>query len=84
MWRESLRIKDIVRPMSEGSKRQYLNLTRLQNADGTGLLPRILETEAEIIAETMEFLAQSHSSGEFASFQNRMAERALATLKTIR
>lgn len=83
MWLESLRIKEMIRPMSEGNKRQYLNLTRLQNADATGFLPRILETEAEIIAETLEFLATRHSPEEYASFQNRMAERALATLKTV-
>jgi hypothetical protein len=84
MWQESLRIKGIIRPTSDGNKGDYLNLTRLENADGTGFLPLILETEADIIAETLEFLARSHSSEEFASFQNRMSERALATLKTIR
>jgi hypothetical protein len=83
MWRESLRIKDIVRPMSEGYKRDYLNLTRLDNADGTGYLPQILETEAQIITETMEFLGAHHSPEEFAAFQNRMTERALATLRAI-
>ena len=83
MWGESLRIKDIIHPMSEGNKGDYLNLTRLDNADGSGFLPLILETEADIIAETLEFLAGSHSSDEYASFQNRMAERALATLKAI-
>jgi len=83
MWRESLRIKDIVRPMSEGYKRDYLNLTRLDNADGTGFLPQILETEAEIITETVEFLGAHHSPEEFAAFQNRMTERALVTLRAI-
>ena len=83
MWRESLRIKDIARPTSEGYKRDYLNLTRLDNADGTGYLPQILETEAQIITETMEFLGAHHSPEEFAAFQNRMTERALATLRAI-
>lgn len=83
MWRESLRIKEIVRPLSEGYKRDYLNLTRLDNADGTGFLPQILETEAQIIAETMEFLEAHHSPEEFAAFQNRRTERALATLRAI-
>jgi len=83
MWRESLRIKDVVRPMSEGYKRDYLNLTRLDNADGTGFLPQILETEAQIITETMEFLGAHHAPEEFAAFQNRITERALATLRAI-
>ncbi len=84
MWRESLRIKDLIHPMSEGYKDDYLNLTRLDNADGTGYLPTILATEAEIIAETMQFLKQAHTPDEFAAFQNRMAEKALATLSGIR
>lgn len=84
LWQESLRIKDLIRPMSEGNKRDYLNLTRLDNADGTGFLPRILETEAEIIAETLDFMRSTHSPEELAAFQNRMAERALATLQAIR
>jgi hypothetical protein len=84
LWRESLRIKGLIRPHSEGYKRDYLNLTRLDNADGTGFLPKILETEAEIIAETLGFLRSPHSPAELAAFQKRMAERALATLQTIR
>jgi hypothetical protein len=84
LWRESLRIKDLIRPMSEGYKRDYLNLTRLDNADGTGYLPSILETEAGIIAETLEFLRSRRAPEELAAFQNRMAERALATLVAIR
>ncbi|MGD2153447.1 MAG: hypothetical protein PVG79_09270, partial [Gemmatimonadales bacterium] len=59
-------------------------LTRLDNADGTGFLPSILATEAEIIAETLDFLRSPHSPAELAAFQNRMAERALATMEAIR
>jgi len=83
MWRESLRLKDVIHPMSEGYKGHYLNLTRLDNADGTGFLPLILETEAKIIGETLEFLGKRHSPEELAAFQNQMAERALARLKAI-
>ncbi|UCC74605.1 MAG: hypothetical protein JSV86_08665 [Gemmatimonadota bacterium] len=83
MWRESLRVKEIIRPLSEGYKWHYLNLTRLDNAEGTGYLPVILETEAEIIAETLEFLKQEHTAAELAAFQERMVARALATLRAI-
>lgn len=83
MWNESLRIKRMIRPHSAGNQNDYLNLIRLDNVDGTGFLPILLKTEASIITETLDFLNQSHSADEYAAFQNKMAERALATLRTI-
>ncbi len=84
LWRESLRIKKLLRPWSEGSKDHYLNLTRLENADGTGFLPGILRTEETIFAETRELLAEPHSPAEYSAFQDAMAARALETLRAIR
>lgn len=83
MWKESLRIKDIIRPYKEGNKEDYLNLTRLDNADGTGFLPEILKTEEEIIKMTSEFLKKEHSPEKLAAFQAKMAQKALATLRSI-
>jgi hypothetical protein len=84
MWTESLRIKKMIRPNIEGNKGEYLNLTQLENADGTGFLSTILQAETSIIAETMEFLQQRHAPEEYAAFQNALTERALATLRSIR
>jgi hypothetical protein len=84
LWQESLRIKRIIHPLDEGNKGDYLSLTRLENADGTGYLPGLLATEAQIIDETLEFLGRPHTPEEYAVFQERMAERALAALKAIR
>jgi hypothetical protein len=83
MWKESLRIKDIIRPYKEGNKEDYLNLTRLDNADGTGFLPEILKTEEEIIKMTSAFLKKAHSPEELAAFQAKMSQKALATLRSI-
>jgi len=84
MWHESLRIKRLARPHTEGNKKDYLNLTRLDNADGTGYLPGILAAEREILAATAEFLQERHSGAEYAAFQEAMAERALGVLREAR
>ncbi len=84
LCQESLRIKKILRPLSGGNRDQYLDLTRLDNREGQGFLPLILETEKVILAETAEFLKTSHTREEYAAFQDRMAHKALQTLKRIR
>jgi hypothetical protein len=84
LWRESLRVKRLLRPASEGHKGDYLDLTRLDNADGTGWLPTLLGTEREILDRTAGFLTEPRSSAELAAFQEEMASLALATLRGIR
>jgi hypothetical protein len=84
MWRESLRIKRLLRPSTEGHKGDYLDLTRLDNADGTGYLPALLAAESEILDRTEAFLAEQRGATELAAFQEQMAGLALATLRGIR
>ncbi len=82
--KESLRIKKIVHPFSEGSKKNYMNVTRLDNEEGTGFLPVILKTENKIFKRTAEFLKKKHSPDELSEFQTKMSEMALDTLKKIK
>jgi hypothetical protein len=81
---EALRIKKLLYPFSEGSKKNYMQVTRLVNREKTGFLPLILETEQEIFAATARFLKKKHKSQELAAFQNKMAEKAFQTLKKIK
>ncbi|HSO22343.1 MAG TPA: hypothetical protein VLT81_05525 [Chondromyces sp.] len=81
LWVESARLKKLARPFDEGNKDDYLNLTALDNAAGTGFLPALLEAERAIIAETDAFLSQPHSADEYREFQTRMAARALAAME---
>jgi len=83
MWQESLRIKNIIRPFKEGNKEDYINLIRLDNSEGTGFLPQILQAEKEIIKTTRAFLKDPHSPEELADFQEKMTEKAFLTLKSI-
>lgn len=83
MWQESLRIKDILRPLKEGNKRDYINLTRLDNTEGTGYLPLLLETEEEIVKRTLKFLNRNRTSAELAAFEEKMVGKALSALKKI-
>lgn len=81
---EALRIKKIIRPFSEGSMKNYMNLTRLINKEKTGFLPLLMQTEKEIFEETAKFLEKNHTPKEYADFQNKIAEKALKVLKTIK
>lgn len=84
LWTESLRIKNLLWPYKERDKINYANLSKLDNASGTGFLPVLRRTENEIISLTEEFLKKKHSTAEFAAFQNQMAEKALETMRGIK
>ncbi|MDH5385233.1 MAG: hypothetical protein OEY18_11045 [Candidatus Aminicenantes bacterium] len=83
MWQESLRIKNIIRPFTEGNKGDYINLTRLDNSEKTGFLHIILQVEKEIIEMTRAFLKARHTPDELAAFQEEMAEKAFLALESI-
>jgi hypothetical protein len=84
LWKESLRIRKIIRPFEKGNMRTYLNLSKLDNADGTGFLPKIKETEQLILKKTRQFLKKPRTPKELSEFQTQMAELALKTLKSIK
>jgi hypothetical protein len=84
MCLESKRLKKTARPFPETDRSQYLDVTRLDNREGTGFLPRLLQAEKEIFELTEEFLKMQHPAEELAAFQNQMAEKALAVLQGIK
>jgi hypothetical protein len=84
LWRESLRIKGMLRPFTGGHKRDYLDLTRLDNAAGTGYLPALLRAEVEVFDRTEAFLTEPRSADELAAFQEEMAGLALEAMRAIR
>jgi hypothetical protein len=83
-WTETFRIKDLARPFPESERKEYLNLGRLANAAGTGYLPRLLATEAEIFQATRAFESAPRTPEELAGFQDRMAAKAMTALTSIR
>ncbi len=80
---EALRIKKIIHPFTEGSKNNYMDVSKLVNKEGKGFLSKILKTEKEIFDETEKFLMKKHTAKEYAAFQNKMADKALQTLRKI-
>jgi len=80
---EAFRLKDILRPLKSKERAEYLDLTRLDNAAGTGWLPGLLEAEKGIIDETEAMLAKDPAPAALAAHQKAMAGRALATLKNV-
>ena len=83
LWVESMRIKRGLRPSRIGHTGDYLDLTRLDNADGSGYLPDLLEMERSIFAETEAFLAGRPGPEALAQYQEQMADRVLAHLASI-
>jgi len=61
--------------------KEYLDLTKLDNAAGTGWLPTLLATEQDLFKQTADFLEKPAVPSEMAAFQKAAAERVLATLK---
>lgn len=80
LWAASSRLKKLARPFAEGNKDDYLNLAVLDNADGTGYLPGLLEAERGILEETAAFLTVPHDAAGYREFQARMAARALEAM----
>ena len=80
---EAFRLKDILRPLKSKERGEYMDLTRLDNAAGTGWLPGLLDIEKGIIDETEALLAKDPTPAVLAAHQKAMAGRALATLKKI-
>ncbi len=80
---EAFRLKALLRPLKAKERAEYLDLTRLDNASGTGWLPGLLAVERDIVLETEAFLRKKPGPAELASFQKAMAARAHAALKAV-
>jgi Acyl-coenzyme A:6-aminopenicillanic acid acyl-transferase len=79
--KESARLKDVLRPLRSAERREYLDVTRLDNASGTGWLPTTLAAERENLRQTDELLAKNPTASDLAAFEKTLAARALALLQ---
>lgn len=80
---EAARIKDVLRPLASAERDEYLDVTRLDNAAGTGWLPALLALERETLQKTGQLLKGKPSAAELAAFEKAAAARALSVLKGI-
>jgi hypothetical protein len=73
-------------PDRRGHMTQYLNVTRLRNYDGEGILQKLLPIENEVLAKTESKLGDwqksSPSPKDVADFEAALAARVLESLKT--
>jgi hypothetical protein len=83
LWAESLRIKHGLRPSRIGHAGDYVDLTRLDNTDGSGYLPDLLAMEEAIFVETADFLAAQPGPEDLADYQENVAERVLEHLRSV-
>jgi len=82
--KEGLRVKDLLRPLKARERKEYADLTRLDNAAGTGWLPKVLAAETENLSQAQALLARNPAPAELAAFEKAAVERALAVLQAIR
>jgi tetratricopeptide (TPR) repeat protein len=80
---EASRLKNVLRPLKSRERAEYLDLTQLDNAAGTGWLPKLLAVEHGIFAETEALFGRNPSPGELSVHQKSMAGRAYSTLKAV-
>lgn len=77
LWSASLKLKRHIRPLREGNKGHYLNLSRLIDPLKGGYFTRLVNLEKSILHETRLFLAQAPKNREYRLFQENMARKAL-------
>jgi hypothetical protein len=83
LCKEALRIKNVLRPLKARERREYVDLTRLDNSAGTGWLPTTLSVEREVFQKTRDLLQGNPSGSELAAFERATAGRVLAVLQAI-
>jgi len=81
---EAARVKSILRPLKGRDREEYLDLSKLDNASGTGWLPGNLELENELFRQTEALLARSPAARELTAFEQEAASRVLKRLQEIR
>jgi hypothetical protein len=79
--KESARLKNLLRPLKAAERREYVDVTRLDNAAGTGWLPATLAAERENFAETAALLRGNPAAADLAAFEKKVAARTLALLR---
>ena len=81
---EALRLRKILHPLEGNDRSEYADITRLDNAAGTGWLPGLLKTEREILSATDDLVRKSPTPQELAEFQRASAGKVLTVLKAAR
>ena len=85
MWTQTLRVKKIERPFyGIPEKQEYMNISKVDNKEGTGFLPKFLATENDIFNQTEEFLKKPHTPAELSAFQKAMADKAMGVLESVK
>jgi hypothetical protein len=82
LWGETLRIKRIIRPFYPDmpEKKEYMNVGKVDNKEGTGYLPTFLATESDVFTATDDFMAKPRTPAELSAFQKAMADKVMRVL----
>jgi hypothetical protein len=83
VYREARRLQDRLRPLQGRDRKEYLDLSKLDNRDGKGWLPGNLELERGILEEAAQLLHRNPTPSQLAEFEQATAARVLAALRRI-
>jgi hypothetical protein len=83
IYREALRLQERLRPLKGPDRREYLDLGRLDNRQGSGWLPGNLKVETGILEATARLLQGTPTPGQLAAFERDAAARVLAALQRV-
>jgi hypothetical protein len=83
IYAEARRLQEKLRPLKGADRREYVDLRRLDNRDGTGWLPGHLKVEQSTLAEAAQLLAGRPTPERLAEFERAAAARALAALRSV-
>ena len=83
LWAESARIQKRIRPYQETEKQEYLDLSKLDNREGTGFLPGLLKAEDSIFQAVDAMGPGPKRAEDLAALQERLAQVALKAMQDI-
>jgi hypothetical protein len=83
IYQEAARLQTMLRPLKGRDRREYIDLTRLDNKEGKGWLPGNLKLEKEILTETAALMQANPTPAQLRDFQKKVAARVLSALKNI-
>ncbi len=80
VYEQASRLQDLLRPLRGRDRKEYVDLSRLDNRAGTGWLPKNLELERQILSGARTLLSSTPTPDQLREYERSSAERVFAAL----
>jgi hypothetical protein len=84
LYTEATRLKNLLRPLKGRDRKEYVDVTRLDNKEGTGWLPGNLALERQILMDAERLLASDPTPAAMAVLEQEAAGRVMKRLQKVR